>query len=707
MSSMPSLEFDLEAALAQPYPGLRSFEPLESFIFFGRRSQINELLRRLSRGRMLAVVGTSGSGKSSLVRAGLLPALYRGHLAGSGSTWRVAIMRPGGGPLDKLADALVAEELFAASQREEVRKTIGMTSLGLVDAIQKSKLGRREALLILVDQFEELFRFRAEHAGSDGTTEVSLFVAALLEAIDQVERPIYVVLTMRSDFLVDCAEFAGLPEALNRNQYLVPRMTRNDRQEAIEGPLRVAGANISARLVQRVLNDAGDDPDQLPILQHALLATYRAWKKRGGQGDIDLADYEAAGTLVDAINRDAQSLLDDIPAEDRKIAERIFRCLTSMEGGRAVRRAARFAKILGVIGASGDSSLRGKAEGIVRRFTSEGRSFLILPPGTQIADDCVVDITHESLIRKWSTLRDWAEREADSADWYRSVVRDAKLYQAGRSGVWRNPELKEALRLRREDWNTAWSEQYGGGFDAATKFLETSKVKRRRNRILLCAAGIFVFTGAAAGYGKYRYDLYQDKVTELSLQQKVTNATDQVAEATNRTRVLEAELSTKLDPAEKKALQQQLDEQTKQLALLKQQSQTATQQLASHNGDQASQDMLLKQAYSQIDSLRAQVGALRQGQCAAGYVPRNAVAGDRVCVAQAVADQVTADNQQAAERRAGSGPYGADTCKQGFVWREATPGDHVCVLPNVRDQAAMDNRQAQFRLAAGASAAAK
>jgi hypothetical protein len=701
---MPSLEFDLEAALAQPYPGLRSFEPLESFIFFGRRSQINELLRRLSGDRMLAVVGTSGSGKSSLVRAGLLPALYRGHLAGSGSTWRVAIMRPGGGPLDKLAASLVAAELFEASQREEVRKTIGMTSLGLVDAIQKSKLGRREALLILVDQFEELFRFRAEHQEPAGTAEANLFVAALLEATDQVERPIYVVLTMRSDFLGDCAEFAGLPEALNRNQYLVPRMTRNDRQEAIEGPLRVAGAHISPRLVQRVLNDAGDDADQLPILQHALLATYREWKKSGGKGDIDLVHYETAGTLVNAINRDAQSLLSDIPTEDRKIAERIFRCLTTIEGGRAVRRPARFAKILNVIGASGDSLRREKAEGIIRRFAAEGRSFLILPTGAQIGDDSVVDITHESLIRTWSTLRDWAEREADSADWYRSLVRDAKLYQAGRSGLWRDPELKEALRLQRNDWNGAWAEQHGGGFDVATKFLETSKTKQRRNRILLGAAIILVIAGAATGYGKYRYDLYQDRMTELSLQKKVTDITNQMADATNKTRALEAELSTRLDPAEKKALQQQLNDQNRQLASLKQQSENVRQQLASHNGDQASQDALLKEAYSQINSLRAQVNVLRQGQCAAGYVPRNAAPGDRVCVTQAVADEVLADNKQAAERRAGGGPYGADTCKQGFVWREATPGDHVCVAPSVRDQAATDNRQAQYRLAAGSPA---
>src|SRR5712692_11241659 len=113
-----------------------------------------------------------------------------------------------------------------------------------------------------------------------------------------MELPVYVVLTMRSDFLGDCAQFEGLPETLNRSQYLVPRLTREQRQEAIEGPLRVARARMSARLVQRLLNDAGEDPDQLPVLQHALMATLRRWKEQGGQSEIDLPQYEDVGGMA-------------------------------------------------------------------------------------------------------------------------------------------------------------------------------------------------------------------------------------------------------------------------------------------------------------------------------------------------------------------------------------------------------------------------
>ena len=697
---MLALEFDLRAALAEPYRGLRSFEPSESFLFFGRQTQTNELLRKLSTGRMLAVVGTSGSGKSSLVRAGLLPALCRGHLAGAGSTWRIAVMRPGGGPLDRLAESFVGAELFAASEREEVRKRIGMTSLGLVDAVRQASLKRGEALLIVVDQFEELFRFRMQREHQDGGAEAALFVAALLEAVDQIEQAIYVVLTMRSDFLGDCAQFDGLPEALNRNQYLIPRMTREDRQEAIEGPLRIAGAQISVRLRQRVLNDAGEDPDQLPVLQHALMATFRDWKRRGAEGEIDLPHYEAAGTLTNAIDRDAQSVFSDLSADDKPTAERIFRCLTTMEGGHAVRRPARFGKILDIVGLAGNSAGHAQVERIIRRFAASEHSFVVLPGGPEIHDDSIVDITHESLIRKWTTMRGWVEAEADSVKWYHSLVRDAELFETGKAGLWRDPNLKEALFHRKRDhWNQAWADQYYPGFDSVTKFLERSNARQRRHRVLLRGAIFLVVALATAGYSKYRYDLSQDHKTELALRQSLATTANRQATVTDSLRMLEAAIATQGNQAEKEALQRKLDDQKKQLAALKALSDQTAKQLETHKGDQGSQDASVKDAYAQIDSLQAQLNELRQGNCAPRYVYRNAVPGDRVCVTQMVQAQVLEDNKHTAERRAGSGPYGPDTCKQGYVWREATPGDHVCVEPSVRNQAALDNRQAQYRLA--------
>jgi hypothetical protein len=460
-----------------------------------------------------------------------------------------------------------------------------------------------------------------------------------------------------------------------------------------------------------VLNDAGEDPDQLPVLQHALMATFRAWKKDGGKGDIDLPHYEKAGTLGDAINRDAEGVFESLPADDQVVAQRIFKCLTTTEAGRAVRRPARLDRILAVVGASGNSVQRAQVERIIRRFSSGEHSFLVLPGGSELRDDSIIDITHESLIRKWATLQKWVKDEAESVDWYQSLVRSATLYEAGSGGLWRDPDLKQAfLRSRRDRWNQPWADQYCAGFESATRFLKKSKSKQRRSRILLGSAIGLVLLVAAAGYGKYRYELYKaqeqlyrDHLQELELRKRLDDTTSLQAEAANNVKTLQLEIMR--NPQERAKLQKQLEDQRKQLEALKNQADQTVKAIDTHKGDQGSQDPLLKDAYAQIDSLQAQVNALRQGRCAQGYVWREAFEGDRVCVTPAVRKQAELDNSQASERQIGG--RGGDRCKQAYVWRQAYPNDHVCVEPSVRDQAASDNRQAQYRLATAPAASTK
>ncbi len=292
----------MPARPTNPFPGLRPFETDEYRLFFGREGQSDALLERLERSRFLAVVGTSGSGKSSLVRAGLLPALRGGMMAGAGAGWRVGVARPGHDPFGNLARALAEEGVLASAgaslapaEREAiVEAMLRGGSLGLVDAARSARLGS-EKLLVVIDQFEELFRFRAARAAT-ADDEASAFVKLLLEAARQREVPVYVVLTMRSDFLGDCAQFQGLPEAINDGQYLIPRMTRDERRFAIVGPVRVARARMTEPLVNRLLNDVGDNPDQLPILQHALMRTWDEWRARGPEHEA----VHAAGAKIDS-----------------------------------------------------------------------------------------------------------------------------------------------------------------------------------------------------------------------------------------------------------------------------------------------------------------------------------------------------------------------------------------------------------------------
>ncbi|MCP4699240.1 MAG: ATP-binding protein [Gammaproteobacteria bacterium] len=276
-----------------PYPGLRPFKREETNIFFGREEHADELLARLGKTRFLAVIGASGCGKSSLVRAGLLAGLDIGFLAQAGTEWRVAELRPGNRPLARLAEALLSqpdgalEDVYRpgeTNRKKNLSTELRQGPLALRELLQAWPLPRNANLLVLVDQFEEIFRYYAQ----GDPYEAEAFVALLLASIPVVSQEssddilstgkgdIYVVITMRSDFLGECALFQGLPEAINRGLFLTPRLSRGDLREAIAMPARVFGAEVEPALVNQLLRDMGNDPDQLPLMQHLLM---RLWDK--------------------------------------------------------------------------------------------------------------------------------------------------------------------------------------------------------------------------------------------------------------------------------------------------------------------------------------------------------------------------------------------------------------------------------------------
>lgn len=477
-----------------PFPGLRPFETDEYRLFFGREGQSDALLERLERSRFLAVVGTSGSGKSSLVRAGLLPALRGGMMAGAGAGWRVAVARPGHDPLGNLARALAADNVLAAAgatlapaEREAiVEAMLRGGSLGLVDAARAARLGA-EKLLVVIDQFEELFRFRAARVAT-ADDEASAFVKLLLEAARQREVAVYVVLTMRSDFLGDCAQFQGLPEAINDGQYLIPRMTRDERRFAIVGPVRVARARMTEPFVNRLLNDVGDNPDQLPILQHALMRTWDEWRARRPEheaahvagGKIDVCCYEAIGGMSDALSRHADEAYTELADErSRRLAELLFKSLTERgPDNREIRRPTRLKEICEIAEATED-----EVAAVVEIFRREGRTFLMPPEGVKLEPDTIIDISHESLIRNWGRLREWVKDEADAARIYRRLAEAAAAYRAGESGLLDDVTLGWVNRWQeRYSPNRAWGVRYHPEYDAAMTFLEESREARGRER---------------------------------------------------------------------------------------------------------------------------------------------------------------------------------------------------------------------------------
>ncbi len=496
---------------ANPFPGLRPFEFDESHLFFGRDGQSEQLISKLGRTRFLAVVGTSGSGKSSLVRAGLLPTLLGGFMTSAGSDWRIAIMRPGSDPIGNLAQALNACDVFgseieenAAIQTAIAEATLRRGNLGLVDAVRQAAMPENENLLVVVDQFEEIFRFARVSEGESYNNDAAAFVKLILEASRQREVPIYVVLTMRSDYLGDCSQFWDLPEAINESQYLIPRLTRDQLREAIIGPAAVGLGQITPRLVNRLLNDVGDDQDQLPILQHALMRSWDEWRRRSHdhqtqneEDALDLCCYQVIGGMAEALSRHADEAFNELPDDrSREVAGCFFKCLTEKgSDNREIRRPTTLGEICAVVGATAAEVIV-----VIETFRQTGRSFLMPPAGLPLDSKSLIDISHESLIRVWERLRQWVAEEARSARQYQRLAETAMLHEKGEAGLWRDPDLQLALNWREQSRpNPAWARRYHPGlsstllagidtnqrqlemekaFNQAMKFLDDSEAQR-------------------------------------------------------------------------------------------------------------------------------------------------------------------------------------------------------------------------------------
>ena len=393
--------------------------------------------------------------------------------------------------------------------RDSSRALIGIAQ----SAYSSERLEYDENILILVDQFEELFRYKAQTNSMEDRDEKAAFVKLLLEASRQRDLPIYVAITMRSEFLGDCARFRDLPEALNAGQYLIPRMSREQRRQVIEGPIRMAGGAIAPRLVQRILNEVGEDPGQLPVMQHALLRTWNYWKSKN-QPDrpLDFEDYEAVGALDKAVSNHADEVYEEVrsklPERGATLVKRLFQRLSDRDQyGRQTRRPTSIQELSEVCEATLEQV------GIaVECFRQNGRSF-ICTPEEQLLPSTEVDITHECLLTRWDRLsKDWIPEEDESRRTYLRIstrAQDAaidtdvaaesvaissvhfKEYLTGsvleRSLAWwnlRRPTSAWARRYIREDQKPLEPSFIDSNFQLAQHYLAESKKRATRSKLL-------------------------------------------------------------------------------------------------------------------------------------------------------------------------------------------------------------------------------
>ena len=534
-------EYHGEPSKANPFPGLRPFGVDECHLFFGRENQVDEILLKLSENRFVSLLGYSGSGKSSLMYCGIIPILYGGFMTETGANWNIVISRPGYAPLDNLAESLIQHDPQYTEASEEdrlIKRTVASAilrngSAGLIDIAKQYKTLTGDNLFILVDQFEELFRFR--DSGGEAADEVAAYIRLLLEAIKNEDVPIYIAITMRSDFIGECAHYPGLTELINKSNYVIPQMTREQMRMAIEGPVAVGGGHISERLVKRILKDIGKDQDQLPIMQHALMRTWDYWLANREKGEpIDFRHYNAVGRLDEALSQHADEAYNQLSKKHKKVAEVLFKALTEKGSDAFGTRRPSTIREVALIAQVEEAVVIE----VVEHFRQPGLSLIMPPANVELYSDSVIEISHESLMRIWTRLKAWVEDEDESAHIYKRLAEAADLYQKGRTSLWTPPDLQLALNWRNEKKPTRyWASRYDEAFERAMAFLEQSElayeeelkaseiqreraIRRTRNFaiIMAIAAIIAIFLGVFSLVSKIEADRNRE-LAEIRLQE--------------------------------------------------------------------------------------------------------------------------------------------------------------------------------------------
>ncbi len=481
----------------RPFPGLRPFDFEDRDIFFGREDQVYSLFRLLEHSRFIAVVGSSGSGKSSLVRAGLLPVIQEESQGAGGRTWRFATLHPGDAPLSALAGA-VAQLAQESDEDFEIRRdrtafALKRSSFGLTKALDEIPVLEGKSVLLVVDQFEELFRYAATTGrGRAGDAlwrdEATNFVQLLLEATRSRSSSVNVLITMRSDFIGDCAQFHGLPEAVSAAQFLVPSLTRDQREDVIRKPIEKAGASIDATLVELLLNDAGSEIDQLPVLQHCLARLWdraEAEVKAEAMPHLGLTQYQAIGTISGALSKHADEVMASLPGLELAV-EQVFRALSEVDKeGRATRRALLFSRLLAETGVSKDDLLR-----VLNRFRADDCSFIVPPTSAVrvLRDDSRIDVVHEALLRRWTRISAEQSHAFDAriqTGWLAAEDADGRFYRAllalleAESGSTSVTLPLDQVEARWHWWQSrprteAWAERYGGRATSVESLFQNS-----------------------------------------------------------------------------------------------------------------------------------------------------------------------------------------------------------------------------------------
>ncbi|MDX1615106.1 MAG: protein kinase [Candidatus Promineifilaceae bacterium] len=447
-----------------PFKGLRPFDETDAAEFYGRETLVQDLLSQLGQehdlARFLAVVGSSGSGKSSAVRAGLLPALRRGGLPGSES-WFITDMMPGSDPFRELERALLRVavyhpgELLERLQRERTGLLHAAAALLPDDEVTE--------LLLVVDQFEELFTLVEDEATR------ATFLDSLITAVLSPESRLRLVITLRADFADRPLQYVDFGELIRHRSAFVLPLTPDELEEAITRPVLQLGLRVEPELTATIIHDVGNQPGALPLLQYALTELF----EQRQDGWLTLQAYQENGGVSGALARRADSIYEALPPAAQIASKQLFLRLISLSEGSEDTRRRVLRHELQTLQLPGDAD----SAALDRAIAQFGHFRLLTFDRDPATREPTVEVAHEALLREWGRLRRWlADSRAD-------IRRQRLLSQQARE--WRSAAEEHGLLLQGTHLNQfeGWLERTDIALTKSEKaFLTASLEARRRHQ---------------------------------------------------------------------------------------------------------------------------------------------------------------------------------------------------------------------------------
>jgi WD40 repeat protein/DNA-binding SARP family transcriptional activator len=446
------------AVSVNPYKGLRPFEEADAARFFGRETLVEQLLARMAGSRFLAVVGPSGSGKSSVVKAGLLPALRRGALPDSDG-WFISEMVPGTHPLEELEAALFR---VAVNPPETLLPLLGEDERGLARAVKRILPATGTELLLLVDQFEEIFTLVTDEA------QRHFFLNSLAAAVADVRGRLRLVITLRADFYDRPLMYQTFGELMRQYTAAVVPPSKEDLAAAIRRPAQQVGVRVEDDLQAEMVADVYDRPGALPLLQYALTELFEGRES----GRMTLAAYESVGRVSGALRRRAETLYGQLAEQEQLAARQLFLRLVALgEAGQVTRRRVARSE-LEAIRLAGEEA----AAAVSRILDLYGRYRLLTFDHDPATRTPTVEVAHEALLTAWNRLREWIEVGGEDLRQQRRLRRWALEWQeAGRQ-----PGL--LLRSARLEQMAGWAAQSDLALSGPEAALLEASLAARRER---------------------------------------------------------------------------------------------------------------------------------------------------------------------------------------------------------------------------------